>query len=214
MGMRISEELSLRAKVMTTTSYPDDSVLISRSQRGDRQAFDDLIRKHEKRAYQYAFRLTSNPEEAGDVVADAFVRVYSALQNFKGQSAFTTWLYRILTNCFLDMRKREKSRPTTSLEAALVTDEGDLERQVEDDAPTPHQEAEKSERERAVERAVDHLPEYQKAMITMYHVENLSYEEIADALDLPIGTVKSRLNRARLSLRELLESDEELFKMG
>lgn len=213
MGMRISEELSLRAKVMTT-SYPDDSVLISRSQRGDRQAFDDLIRKHEKRAYQYAFRLTSNPEEAGDVVADAFVRVYSALPNFKGQSAFTTWLYRILTNCFLDMRKREKSRPTTSLEAALVTDEGDLERQVEDDAPTPHQEAEKSERERAVERAVGHLPEYQKAMITMYHVENLSYEEIADALDLPIGTVKSRLNRARLSLRELLVSDEELFKMG
>ena len=197
-----------------TQSYPDDGVLIERSQKGDRQAFDDLIRKHEKRAYQYAFRLTSNPEEAGDVVADAFVRVYSALHNFKGQSAFTTWLYRILTNCFLDMRKREKSRPTTSLEAALVTDEGDLERQVQDDSPTPHAEAEKSERERAVEKAVGHLPEYQQAMIMMYHVENLSYEEIAEALDLPIGTVKSRLNRARLSLRELLIGDEELFKLG
>jgi RNA polymerase sigma-70 factor (ECF subfamily) len=197
-----------------TQSYPDDGVLIERSQKGDRNAFDDLIRKHEKRAYQYAFRLTSNPEEAGDVVADAFVRVYSALHNFKGQSAFTTWLYRILTNCFLDMRKREKSRPTTSLEAALVTDDGDLERQVQDDAPTPHAQAEKSERERAVERAVGHLPEYQQAMIMMYHVENLSYEEIAEALDLPIGTVKSRLNRARLSLREILIADEELFKLG
>ena len=197
-----------------TQSYPDDGVLIERSQKGDRNAFDDLIRKHEKRAYQYAFRLTSNPEEAGDVVADAFVRVYSALHNFKGQSAFTTWLYRILTNCFLDMRKREKSRPTTSLEAALVTDDGDLERQVQDDAPTPHAQAEKSERERAVERAVAHLPEYQQAMIMMYHVENLSYEEIAEALDLPIGTVKSRLNRARLSLREILIADEELFKLG
>lgn len=195
-------------------AYPDDSVLIERSQKGDRQAFDTLIRKHEKRAYQYAYRLTSNPEEAGDVVADAFVRVYSALHNFKGQSAFTTWLYRILTNCFLDMRKKERSRPSTSLEAALQTDEGDLERQVEDDKPTPLDEAERSERERAIEGAVSLLPEYQRAMITMYHVETLSYEEIAEALDLPIGTVKSRLNRARLSLRELLVSDEELFKLG
>lgn len=210
---RTTHELAPKPSVMTQ-SYPDDSILIARSQKGDRQAFDDLIRKHEKRAYQYAFRLTSNPEEAGDVVADAFVRVFSALHNFKGQSAFTTWLYRILTNCFLDMRKREKSRPTTSLEAALVTDEGDLERQVEDDSATPHQEAEKSERERAVEKAVALLPEYQRAMITMYHVENLSYEEIAESLDLPIGTVKSRLNRARLSLRELLVGDEELFKLG
>ena len=196
------------------TSYPEDSVLIERSQRGDQNAFDSLIRKHEKRAYQYAFRLTSNPEEAGDVVADAFVRVYSALGNFKGNSAFTTWLYRILTNCFLDMRKKERSRPTTSLEAALQTEDGDVERQVEDTGPTPHLQAERRERERAVESAVDLLPEYQKAMITMYHAEMLSYEEIADALDLPIGTVKSRLNRARLSLRELLTKDEELFKLS
>jgi RNA polymerase sigma-70 factor, ECF subfamily len=196
------------------TTYPEDSVLIERSQRGDKNAFDSLIRKHEKRAYQYAFRLTSNPEEAGDVVADAFVRVYSALGNFKGNSAFTTWLYRILTNCFLDMRKKERSRPTTSLEAALQTEDGDVERQVEDSGPTPHLQAERRERERAVESAVDNLPEYQKAMITMYHAEMLSYEEIAEALDLPIGTVKSRLNRARLSLRELLQKDEELFKLG
>ena len=213
MGSKTTSGLSLRDNAMAQ-SYPDDSVLIERSQRGDRQAFDDLIRKHEKRAYQYAFRLTTNPEEASDVVADAFVRVYSALHNFKGQSAFTTWLYRILTNCFLDMRKREKSRPTISLEATLATDEGELTRQVEDDSPTPHMEAEKTERERAVERAVGQLPEYQRAMITMYHVENLSYEEIAESLDLPIGTVKSRLNRARLSLRELLVGDEELFKLG
>lgn len=213
MGIRTRSDVALTGSALPH-NYPDDSVLIERSQKGDRQAFDDLIRKHERRAYQYAFRLTSNPEEASDVVGDAFVRVYSALHNFKGQSAFTTWLYRILTNCFLDMRKREKSRPATSLEAALVTDDGDLERQVEDDAASPHEEAERSERERAVENAVKQLPEYQRAMITMYHVENLSYEEIAESLDLPIGTVKSRLNRARLSLRELLIGNEELFKLG
>jgi RNA polymerase sigma-70 factor (ECF subfamily) len=190
----------------------DDHLLIRRAQEGDRTALNQLIRKHEQRAYQYAFRLTRNPEEAADVVAEAFVRVYNALPNFKGQSAFTTWLYRILTNCFLDIRKKEKNRATSSLEAALQTDEGDLERQIEDPGMTPHDEAEKTERETRVERAVSELPEYQRAMIVMYHAEMLSYEEIAAALDLPIGTVKSRLNRARLSLRELLVKDEELFR--
>jgi len=193
--------------------YLDDQMLINRSQSGDRSAFNQLIRKHEARAYQYAFRLTRNPEEAADVVAEAFVRVYNALHNFKGQSAFTTWLYRILTNCFLDIRKKERSRPATSLEAALQTPDGELERQIEDPNRTPHEEAERNERERNVEAAVALLPEYQKAMIVMYHAEMMTYEETASALDLPIGTVKSRLNRARLSLRELLLKDEELFKI-
>jgi len=91
-------------------SYLDDQMLITRAQAGDKSAFNALIRKHETRAYQYAFRLTRNPEEASDIVADGFVRVYNALHNFKGQSAFTTWLYRILTNCYLDVRKKEKNR--------------------------------------------------------------------------------------------------------
>lgn len=194
-------------------SFSDDAILIERAQKGDRGALDSLVRKHERRAYQYAFRLTSNPDEAADVVSDAFVRVYSALQNFKGQSAFSTWLYRILTNCYLDIRKKEKSRQTSSLETALVTDEGEVERQIEDEGPSPHHLMERGERERAVEAAVSQLPEYQKAMIVMYHAENLSYEEIAEALDLPIGTVKSRLNRARLSMRQLLVPDEELFNL-
>lgn len=196
-----------------TQSFPDDKVLIERARSGDRDAMDSLIRKHEKRAYQYAYRLTSNPDEASDVVADAFVRVYGALKNFKGQSAFTTWLYRILTNCFLDSRKREKSRPSVSLEATLITPEGEMERQIEDEGNTPHDLSMRNERERRMQEAVDQLPEYQRAMIVMYHVEALSYEDIAEALDLPIGTVKSRLNRARLSLRELLVKDSELFQI-
>lgn len=194
------------------SNFPDDGVLIDRAKSGDRDAVDILIRKHERRAYQYAFRLTPNPDEASDIVADAFVRVYGALKNFKGQSAFTTWLYRILTNCFLDSRKREKSRATVSLEANLVTSEGELDRQVEDPGDGPHDLSMRNERERLMQLAVAQLPDYQRAMIVMYHVEALSYEDIAEALDLPIGTVKSRLNRARLSLREILVKDEELFR--
>jgi RNA polymerase sigma-70 factor, ECF subfamily len=194
--------------------YTDDTILIQRFQRGDRTAFDALIHKHQTRAYQYAYRLTRNPEEAADVVAEAFVRVYKAIESFKGQSAFTTWLYRILTNCFLDIRKKEKSRPATSLEAALHTADGELERQVEDPNRSPYDETERNERERSVEAAVELLPEYQRAMIVMYHAEMMSYEEIASSLELPIGTVKSRLNRARLSLRELLSKEQDLFAVA
>jgi RNA polymerase sigma-70 factor (ECF subfamily) len=189
----------------------DDEMLIRRAQGGDRSAFDALLTKHEVRAYQYAFRLTRNSEEAADVVADAFIRVYNAIGNFKGQSSFSTWLYRILTNCFLDLRKKVK--PTASLEVASQAGDGELERQIEDPGLSPHDESEKTEREERVERAVNRLPEYQRSMIVMYHVDMLTYEEIAEALDLPIGTVKSRLNRARLSLKDLLIKDQELFKI-
>lgn len=194
-------------------SFLDDQMMINRAQSGDKSAFNALIRKHETRAYQYAFRLTRNPEEAADVVADGFVRVYNALHNFKGQSAFTTWLYRILTNCYLDARKKERNRTTTSLESMLQTNDGEVERQIEDPSASPYDDVERSSRETSIEDAVGHLPEYQRAMIVMYHGEAMTYEEIAAALDLPVGTVKSRLNRARISLRELLVRNEELFRI-
>ncbi|MBI1755948.1 MAG: sigma-70 family RNA polymerase sigma factor [Fimbriimonas ginsengisoli] len=197
-----------------TERYLADDMLIQRAQGGDRGALDMLVEKHETRAYQYAFRLTRNPDEAADIVADAFVRVVNALPNFKGQSAFSTWLYRILTNCFLDQRKKDRTRGVVSLESVMQTDEGELERQVEDPAGDVFEQTARLERGRLVEIAVSRLPEYQRAMIVMYHADRLAYDEIAAALDLPIGTVKSRLNRARLSLRELLARDEELFKMG
>lgn len=189
----------------------EDGILVARAQRGDQAAFNVLVRKHEARAYQYAFRLTRNPDEAADVVSEAFVRIYNALSNFKGQSAFSTWLYRIVTNCYLDTRKKEKGR-TTSLDAAVYTDEGEVERQIEDPKANPQQQIEHHERGERVQDAISVLPDYQRAMIVMYHAEGMSYEDIAEALDLPIGTVKSRLNRARMTLRDLLVHHEELFR--
>ena len=193
--------------------FQDDQLLITRAQQGDRTSLNALIRKYEVRAYQYAFRLTRNPEEAADIVAEAFVRVHNAIRNFKGNAAFTTWLYRILTNCFLDLRKKEKNRQATSLDAMMQTPEGEFERQIEDPGRGPDTEAERTARERAIQIAVNKLPDFQKALIVMYHAEMKSYEEISEALDLPIGTVKSRLNRARLSLREMLVRDEDLFQI-
>lgn len=191
----------------------NDSVLIRQCQEGDRSAFDALVKQYEGKAYQYAHRLTRDSDEAADIVAEAFVRVYNAIGNFRSQSAFGTWLYRILTNCYLDQRKRDKSRFHTSLESTMQLESGEVERQIEDTAMGPDEEAERSAREAAVQDALSQLPEYQRAMLVMYHVENLSYEEIAEALDLPLGTVKSRLNRARMALRDLLSGEMELFQV-
>ncbi len=183
----------------------EDGMLIERSRHGDRKAFDQLVAKHQQRAYQYAYRLTRDPEEASDIVAESFIRMFKALDNFKGDSAFTTWMYRIATNCFLDIRKKKKSKPAISLEATVQTNDGEVYYQFEDKGASPYEEAERNETMAAVQRAIEQLPEYQKAIILMYHSEMQSYEEIAESLNLPIGTVKSRLNRARLSLRNLLE---------
>ncbi len=190
----------------------DDELLIARARTGDRRGFDALVRKHQDRAYTYAFRLTRNGDAASDVVAEAFLRIHNALPNFKGQSSFKTWLYRILTNCYLDLRKRERARPHSSLDTMLDSSEGEMGAQIADDAPTPEEEAQKRARNDAMQIALASMPDYQRAMIVMYHSEDMSYEEMAAALDLPVGTVKSRLNRARLNLRDLLLKHEELFR--
>ena len=185
-----------------------DLALIERAQRGDRDAVNQLVTKYQARAYQFAYRLTGNPDDASDLVAEAFVRVYTALPRFRRDSKFSTWLFRIVTNCFLDAKKKTDRKPTDQLDDAWV-DVDAKSTIVEQESPVAA--SERGEREEILQRGIEKLPEYQRAMIVMFHIENLSYEDIAAALDLPIGTVKSRLNRARLALREILEPYEELF---
>jgi RNA polymerase sigma-70 factor (ECF subfamily) len=185
----------------------DDATLVLRYQRGDQLALDTLISRHANRAYQYAFRLTRDADLACDVVGEAFVRIYKSLRNFRGQSAFSTWLYRIITNCFLDIRKKASSRPSISLENALLTTDGEIERQIVGTCPCPQAEVERREISLILSESIDQLPENYRTIIILFHTEMLSYEEITETLCLPIGTVKSRLNRARLALRDLLEDE-------
>jgi RNA polymerase sigma-70 factor, ECF subfamily len=183
----------------------DDRILVERTKRGDRSAFDQLVTKYQALAYQYAFRLTRDPEEAADIVSDCFIRMYKGLANFKGDSALTTWMYRISTNCYLDMRKKKRLNATVRLDTTVQTSEGEVACQLVDGRMSPHDAAVHTQEMSEVLNALKRLPEYQRAIILMYHAEMRSYEEIGESLDLPIGTVKSRLNRARLSLRGLLE---------
>jgi RNA polymerase sigma-70 factor (ECF subfamily) len=189
----------------------DDLTLIRRFQGGDQNAINSLIDRYSDRTYKFAYRLSGNPDDAADIAAEAFVRIYKAAATFKGQSAFSTWLYRVVTNCFLDMKKKATPRASLSLEAEFNGGGLDIDRHLPDLRPSPLVEAETSAIRTKISAAVERLPQFQREMIQMYHSDMLSYEEIAEILDLPLGTVKSRLNRARLSLRNLLCDDRELF---
>ncbi|MBC8063238.1 MAG: sigma-70 family RNA polymerase sigma factor [Chlorobia bacterium] len=191
--------------------WTSDVYLIERCQRGDSTAFDTLMERHEARAYQYALKLTKHAEEAKDVVSEAFIRVFRAINQFRSNSAFTTWLYRILRNCFLDMRKRKSLRFVASLDGVHETDDGEVQMQVVDKRFSPHEVAERSDHSNRVRRAISMLTDIQRKMIILYHADQLSYEEIAGELDLPVGTVKSRLNRARIALKDVLVRDKELM---
>jgi len=188
-----------------------DIVLIERCQRGDHWAFDVLVERHEARAYQYALKLTKHAEEAKDVVSEAFIRVFRAINQFRSNSAFTTWLYRILRNCFLDMRKRKGLRIVASLDAARETEDGEVQLQVIDPSSTPEELAEQHEHSNRVLAAIAQLTSIQRKMIVLYHGEQLTYEEIANELKLPVGTVKSRLNRARIALKDVLSREPDLL---
>jgi len=188
----------------------EERLLIERSRRGDAAAFDTLVRRYEKSLYNTAYRLTGSYDDASDLAQEAFVRAWNNLRSFRGDASFSTWLYRIVTNAFLDERKRRRARPQRSLEEALTADA----RQFEDPGPSPQDRVEERERRQILEQAIAGLPPPQRVLIVLYHTENRSYEEIAAILSLPMGTVKSRLNRARLALKNKLAPVAELFPSG
>ena len=190
---------------------PGEAALIRRARDGDSAAMSALVEAHYKQAYNLAYHLSGNYDEASDIAQEAFIRVYRSLDAFRGEANFSTWLYRIVTNVFLDERKKQKVRSHSSLEEYLELEDNTVTRQIEDPSPGPEQMVEQSERNTVVGDAVRALPEIQRAMIAMYHFQSLSYEEIAEVLNLPIGTVKSRLNRARLALKNKLEPVRELL---
>jgi len=191
----------------------DEKDLIQRCKQGDLDAFNELVTRYEKLVFHVAYRLAGNYDDANDVAQEAFIRVFNSIGTFRGDANFSTWLYRIITNVYLDERKKAKSHMQTSLEDYIELEESTVTRQIEDAGPTPDQVVQDMERDQTLQQAILQLPEYQRVMIVLYHTQNKSYEEIAEIMSLPIGTVKSRLNRARLALREKLQSARELFNI-
>lgn len=188
-----------------------DEQLIERFKEGDELAFDMLVRRYEQKVYQYAFRLARNHDDAADVVAETFLRMYNALKRFRGDAQLSTWLYRIVSNVFFDFRKREQRHEHLPLEIQSEEDDEPMERPIPDESIDLDAYVLEQERKRVLMEAINQLPDYQKMVLILFHIEERPYEEIAKIMGLPLGTVKSRLNRARNALRELLEPHRELF---
>jgi RNA polymerase sigma-70 factor (ECF subfamily) len=188
---------------------PADAELIHRCQRGEVEPFGVLVRRYQDRVYNLAFRLLGSSEDARDAAQETFILAFSALVRFEADRPFTPWLFRIATNtCYGMLRRR---RPGTVFLDALAEEEADalLDAATTDrGADDPAWALERSVTDEAIREAVLQLPEPYRTVILLRHMEELSYEEIAEALEMPLGTVKTCLHRARRRLRELLNEEE------
>ena len=174
--------------------------LVERVRAGETEAFEDLVRAHEKSVYNLALRMTGNPQDAEDMAQEAFLKAYRSLPDFRGESKFSVWLYRIVSNVCLDHLRRQSRRPTVSLTAA--DDEGgeDAQWDVPDESFSPERLLERKLTREAVQKGLAQLPEEQRQILLLREIRGLSYEEIGEILALEPGTVKSRIFRARKRL--------------
>jgi RNA polymerase sigma-70 factor (ECF subfamily) len=182
----------------------DEAALVAAAKAGDIGAFEDLVKRYDRNVFRIAQHITQNREDAEDVVQDAFLKAYTNLGQFQGQSKFYTWLVRIAVNEALMRLRRRRPERMVSLDEDIKTDEDSMPREVADWSPNPEQEYNQAELKDILGKTIQGLPTSFRTVFVLRDVEGLSTEETAEALDLSIPAVKSRLLRARLQLRERL----------
>jgi len=183
------------------------AALLERARAGDAEAFEQLIEPHVGRLYNYLARMVGDPFDAEDLTQEVILRAHRAIGSFRGGATFQTWLYRIATNIAVDALRRRgrRSARVSSLDDPLQAEEGAVARDVPDTQRDPQQLAEASELVEEVQKAISELSPKLRAVVVLFDLQGLTYEEISQALRLPLGTVKSRLFNARSRLKQILE---------
>ena len=184
-----------------------EAELIQRSQQGDLDAFEQLILQYEKRVYTIAYKYMSNHEDASDMAQEALIKAYRSMTSFRGESAFGTWLGRITANCCLDELRKRKNMQIVSLEETLELDEGKVKKEISSPMATPEEHALQQETMQYMQSLIDELKEENRIVIILRELEGYSYEEIASILNCSLGTVKSRISRARAYLKERIQEN-------
>jgi RNA polymerase sigma-70 factor (ECF subfamily) len=185
----------------------DDHRLIADCLQGQTAAFGELVRRYQDRLYNTVYRLVGSAEDAQDVVQEAFLHAYQSLDRFKGDSRFFTWLYRIAVNSAISLKR--KHRAVLSIHASREGQGGGAEPLDNSEFSQPGQTLERAEEERRVQAALSRMSAEHRAVLILKDMEDQKYEDMAAILQVPIGTIRSRLHRARLELRELLEKNED-----
>lgn len=188
----------------------DEQGFIKSAQKGDVAAFNQLMRAYQTLVYRTAYRVLGDPAAAEDATQDAFLSAFKHLRGFRGGS-FKAWLLRIVTNACYDQLRVKQRRPTASLDALLVNPDNPAPGVERAAAESPQEFAERQELGAAIQRGLARLPADQRATLVLADIEGLSYEEVAAATGTNVGTVKSRLSRARAHLRDFLLAQQELL---
>jgi RNA polymerase sigma-70 factor, ECF subfamily len=196
---------------VTAEDSESDLVLVRRVQRGDKSAFDLLVRKYQHKVVKLVLRYVRNPAEAEDIAQEAFIKAYRALPQFRGDSAFYTWMYRIAINTAKNsLASRDRSPIAYDLDLTDPEESHSVQTKLQD-PDTPEGMALTEEIRGIVNSAIDGLPEELKTAIVLRELDGLSYEEIAAAMECPVGTVRSRIFRAREAIDKRLR---EVFEGG
>lgn len=180
--------------------------LIRRAQQGDNGAFEELLLLHQKKVYNLCLRMSANPDDALDLSQEAFLRAWRSLGQYQFEANFSTWLFRLTSNICIDFLRRKKRRQETSLTESYDDSDEGAELAVPDAQPGPEQQAMTNETKIELARAMEQLSPEHREILQLRVIEDLQYEQIADILGVRVGTVKSRLARARLSFRKILKA--------
>jgi RNA polymerase sigma-70 factor (ECF subfamily) len=196
---------SAKAEERDTSTAERDQALVLAAQSGDREAFRKLYDAYHRRAYAVALGVVKNPEDATDVVQEAFVKVHKHLASFQGSSSFYTWLYRIVMNLAIDHIRRSKKSRQVDYQDGVAREEDDATGLSPSlGTVNPRKALLQRELSDAIQAALDELPEYHRAVIVLREIEGLSYEEMSEALEVPKGTIMSRLFHARRKMQQSL----------
>lgn len=189
-------------------SYREDTVLIRAVQAGDKAAFDELVLKHKDRLFNLVYWFLGDYHEANDCAQETFIKVFKSVNKFRFESAFSTWLYRIALNTCKNRIKSSAYRwkkKTVSLETSGGSKNGNPSSEIANGSPTPVMALEKKEKIMRIQKAINSLPEEQNQVVVLRDIQGFSYQDISDIIGLNLGTVKSRLARGRLELKNQLK---------
>ena len=190
-----------------------DNIIVQQIKEGKTESFEVLVERYQKQVYNIAYRYTGSRDDAYDLSQEAFLKAYRGINNFRQDSSFKTWIYHIVANVCRDYLRKDKKVHKVSIDEPVQSNDGDMEKQLTDNAKGPDEVYESKELSEFIQGIINNLQREYKEVIILREMQQLSYEEIAKVLNCSVGTVKSRLNRARKILKDRIIVDGEQFKV-